>query len=240
MFESGYDILTYGVFIKMPEHNEIQFIQVEPTTRCNFSCKFCAGRHLPQRDITPGTFQTILETFESIRFLELQGEGEPLLHNNFFDLSRRAYKKDIEVSTITNGSLLTELNIEKLLRSGIKSVFISIEAPEPDTFRQLRGGDFNAIVSNIRLLTEMKKAKKLTRPRVGLAVTILKSSIDWIDDIFILYRELGLDGGFIFQPLQTKPSYAEYYPKVLEKEIISSRDLRQLEMKMQTDRQVFY
>src|SRR5437868_464777 len=66
--------------------SHIRFAQIEPTTRCNFTCGFCAGRYMPQRDLTWDDFQTFLAAHPALRHVELQGEGEPLLHPLFFDM----------------------------------------------------------------------------------------------------------------------------------------------------------
>ena len=44
----------------------VQFLEIEPTTRCNFTCGFCVGRHMVQQDVNLGTFQAALEAFPAV------------------------------------------------------------------------------------------------------------------------------------------------------------------------------
>ena len=90
----------------------VRLLQVEPTTRCNFTCGFCAGRHLDQSDLALATFDALLDQLPDVEHLELQGEGEPLMHTDFFAMAERARARGIEVSTITNGSFFGDASCE--------------------------------------------------------------------------------------------------------------------------------
>jgi molybdenum cofactor biosynthesis enzyme MoaA len=60
-------------------------LQFEITTRCNFTCFYCAGRHMRQGDMLYETFAALLERDIAIHgvpnVVPLQGEGEPTLHH---------------------------------------------------------------------------------------------------------------------------------------------------------------
>lgn len=64
-------------------------------------------------------------------------------------------------------------------------------------------------------------------PRWGREL-LLKSTLDQLDSIVALYRELGLDGGISFQGLQEMPSYSDYYSEQLTGEILSQNEKRTL------------
>ena len=121
--------------------DRLEVIQVEPTTRCNFHCRFCAGRHLPQKDMTLDTFAHVLRSSHAVRHIRLQGEGEPLLCPGFFEMIEMAksHHPEVRVSTITNGSLLSA-NANRLVQSGLQHVSVSIDSADPELFEELRGG----------------------------------------------------------------------------------------------------
>lgn len=191
--------------------SDIQFAQIEPTTRCNYICGFCAGRHMPQGDLDWTDFTAFLSAHPHLRHVELQGEGEPLLHPRFFDMVAACRDRDITVSVITNGSLLNEESVERLLDGGVHSIHVSMESADPGRFQRIRGGRFAKVAAGLRLLAERRREKGLARPTIGLTVTVLRDTLDDIEGIWRLYRDAGLDGGIVAQPLQGMPAYQRYY-----------------------------
>jgi MoaA/NifB/PqqE/SkfB family radical SAM enzyme len=189
----------------------VTLLQVEPTTRCNFTCGFCVGRHLDQSDLDPADFDRVLAAFPHVEQLELQGEGEPLLHPGFFEMARRASERGIRVSSVTNGSLFTPRNIEHLLEAGVSALLVSIESPDPDEFRRIRGGRLEKVVDGIRALLAARRRADRRTPSVGFAVTVLKGTARRIGEIVDLYDSLGMDGGILVHMLSSMDSYARHY-----------------------------
>jgi len=93
------------------------FLNIEPTTRCNFNCWYCVGRHMEQKDITTENFRQVLDNFPTVRTIALVGEGEPLMHKGFFEMAHMAVDRDIRVVTVSNGSTFSSSECEKNLRS---------------------------------------------------------------------------------------------------------------------------
>jgi radical SAM protein with 4Fe4S-binding SPASM domain len=201
-----------------PEPARVRFLQVEPTTRCNFTCGFCAGRHMDQTDLDLDAFTSALDRLPDVEHVELQGEGEPLLHPAFFAMARRARMRGIEVSTITNGSMFSRERIEKLLDADLTSVLVSIESPQPGEFASLRGGRLDKVIDGVGAFVAARNGRGLARPAVGLAVTVLKSTEARFPDILALYRRLGLDGGLVVQTLNGMEVYTRGYSEALRAE----------------------
>jgi acyl-CoA synthetase (AMP-forming)/AMP-acid ligase II/pyruvate-formate lyase-activating enzyme len=189
----------------------IRFLQLEPTTRCNFTCGFCAGRHFDQSDLAWSTFEAALAAAPGLRHLELQGEGEPLLHPRFSEMASHATARGIRVSTITNGSLLTRKCVESLLACDIDAVLVSLESPDAEEFQRIRGGRFDKVAQGIRLLLDERRRAGRDRPRVGFAVTVLADTQHRLAEIAALYDELGLDGELAVQMLNPMAPYARHY-----------------------------
>lgn len=202
----------------------VTFAQIEPTTRCNFTCGFCAGRSMAQRDLDWTAFRNFLFAHPHLRHIELQGEGEPLLHPRFFDMVASARARGIRVSLITNGSLLSAERVERLLDAGVGSIHVSIESADPTRFQAIRGGKFQKVKDGLSLLIARRRERALTEPVVGLAVTVLKSTIGGLDDVARLYLELGLDGGIVAQPLQPMPVYSRHYDAAMTDEVLTKGD----------------
>jgi len=199
----------------------VRFLQMEPTTRCNFTCGFCAGRHMDQTDLSFDAFASALDQLPEVEHVELQGEGEPLLHPAFFEMARHARARGIEVSTITNGSMFSRERIERLLDADLTSVLVSIESPDPAEFASIRGGRLDKVIEGVTALVAARNARGVARPAVGFAVTVLKSTADRFPDILALYERLGLDGGVVVQSLNRMDAYARHYSEPMQAETSS-------------------
>lgn len=204
--------------------NKVRFAQIEPTTRCNFTCGFCAGRVMPQEDLSWETFQATLDALPDLEHVELQGEGESLLHPSFFDMVEALRARQIKISFISNGSLLSERAVDRLLTAGIEKINVSIESADADTFRDIRGGKLEKVIRNLEHLMAERRRRGLQRPVVGFSVTVLKRTRDARHGIYALYKQLGLDGGITLQPLQTMPAYARHYGPEMEAQELDAVD----------------
>ena len=203
---------------------EIEYAQVEPTTRCNFRCGFCAGRKMKSADMSPELFLRVLDIFPRLRHIELQGEGEPLLHPEYFHLAGEARKRSIRVSTITNGSLLDADAVSQLLDLQFEKVCVSIETADPRLFAIIRGGSLQRTVSGIERLLRERRRRGLSRPLVGFANTILRRTLGSFADIVSLYRELGMDGGIDTQLLMRMESYTSAYDAEMQNDLIDEEE----------------
>ncbi|OUS23980.1 hypothetical protein A9Q99_25845 [Gammaproteobacteria bacterium 45_16_T64] len=203
------------------------FMQIEPTTRCNYTCGFCAGRSLPQVDMSLETFQTIIDNVDHLEHVELQGEGEPLMNPHFFDMVTLLRKKfpDVLISMITNGSLFTDEHIEQLLSHGINKVMVSMESADPVMFRMIRGGKLSRVERGLAALVKTRDASRKQLPEIGLSITVLKKTVDQLDAISGFYRRLGLDGGVTLQLLNGMNCYTQYYDDEMLAQIPNKSDV---------------
>jgi MoaA/NifB/PqqE/SkfB family radical SAM enzyme len=203
---------------------QVKFAQIEPTTRCNFTCRFCCGRHMRQGDLSLAAFEQILDTFPELEHIELQGEGEPLLHPGLFEMVERARGRSIRVSFITNGSLFSDENVERILALGIERVMVSFESARAERFVELRGGILEKVIAGLQRLLAARRRAAAALPVVGLCVTLMRSTIEEVAGLIALYRQLELDGGITFQELQRRTFYTASYSPELVADILSFAD----------------
>lgn len=197
------------------------YLQIEVTTRCNFTCKFCCGRPMVQSDISYETFRQAIDSFPDIQMVHLQGEGEPLLHKEFFDMVQYCNNKNIKVSTITNGSFFTDENIKKILECDMESINISIEFPQAEDFKEFRGGNLVEISEGIRNLLKARNSLSLKKPVVGFTVTILRDTSTQFFETVELYKSLGMDGGISLSFLNESDDYTTHYDSYLNGQILN-------------------
>ncbi len=174
----------------------LDWVQVEVTTYCNASCIYCP--HTVMRNSWANRHMPIELFYELIPFLGytdlvyLQGWGEPLLNNDFFDMVRICKDRGKRVGFTTNGMLLTEDRIRMLLDLQLDIIGISLAGTTAKTHNRIRKGtDFNKIISHLERLCEIKAEKKTEIPAVHLAYLMLKSNFHEIKEILPLGRRVG-------------------------------------------------
>lgn len=216
----------------------VRFLQIEPTTRCNFTCGFCCGRAMSQSDLDFSTFEQTLVAFPHLTQLELQGEGEPLMHPRFFDMLRLARSRGIAVSFITNGSLLSPDAVRQILDLGVEKISVSMESADPESFRDIRGGKLEKVLSGIERLLSERATRGLSRPVLGLSVTVLKRTRGHLAGILALYRRLGLDGGITLQPLQRMAGYTQTYTDGMLDQLLSDAEADEVWVQLRANREI--
>ncbi|MBT4810736.1 MAG: radical SAM protein, partial [Thiotrichales bacterium] len=110
--------------------------------RCNLTCKHCysisADTHF-KGELSTEEAYTVLDDLKQygVPVLILSG-GEPLLRPDIFEISHRAKAMGFYVGLSTNGTLITEENIQQIADVGYDYVGISIDGLEQthDEFRR--------------------------------------------------------------------------------------------------------
>jgi MoaA/NifB/PqqE/SkfB family radical SAM enzyme len=190
------------------------FLNVEPTTRCNFRCWYCVGRHMEQKDIKVDDFISILDHAPSIRTIALVGEGEPLMHTGFFDMARMAIERGKKVIIVSNGSTLSTSNVKKLCETGVTYVSISIDSIDPARFAKSRiDGDLEKVLRGIKRLRRFRDENGYKYPKIALKGTLFDYSEHELLNIVELAKEYGAEIFESFQTLNQKTSYLEIYPE---------------------------
>jgi MoaA/NifB/PqqE/SkfB family radical SAM enzyme len=190
------------------------FLNIEPTTRCNFSCWYCVGRHMKQEDIGVGDFARVLDNFPDLKTIALVGEGEPLMHKGFFEMARMAVDRGIHVVTLSNGSTLSSSNVRKICESGITYLSVSIDSFDPATFASSRiGGDLQQVLDGVRRLRDYRDANGYRYPKIALKGTLFRDTRDQLPRIAGLAKEYGFEIFESFQALNPMRTYVPIYPR---------------------------
>ena len=175
---------------------------IEPTKRCNLSCKYCfadcTGEKQPS--MTKNDANRIIELIFDTDFdyltIEFTG-GETLLEFDFIkyfvkelNKKRRSSSKHIELALQTNATLMDEEKLNYLLENNIQFGF-SLDGNEKnnDATRQYSNGKgtYRDIVKAIRLVQSKNQS-------VGIiSVLTNKNSTEYIENMKA-YKELGING----------------------------------------------
>jgi radical SAM protein with 4Fe4S-binding SPASM domain len=173
-----------------------QFVQLEPVGQCNLKCRMCP---VVYRDAKPPAFMAyedycgLLDQFEGVKELHLQGLGEPLLHPRFFDMVRYAAARGIEVSTNTNLTALSPRRAEECVRSGLRRMHVSLDSAEAQSYEYIRvGARFDKVLRNLRWLTDAKRRLAASLPEIALVAVAMRRNLDSLAGLVRLAREHGV------------------------------------------------
>lgn len=177
--------------------------------------------------MTLKTFHEVLSAIEGLEFVSIQGEGEPLLNHDFFEMIKivKELHPEASISFITNGSLFSSQNIEQILSLGVKRIMVSIESANEEKFKEIRGGKLSKVERGIDALIKAREKMNLSAPVIGFATTLLRSTFIDFRDIMSLYFKLQMDGGIAVQPLQEMKSYYHVYDREMENQLMSHSDI---------------
>jgi len=137
-----------------------QVVAWEATRACRFACVHCRAEAQMERDpwelTTEEAFKLVDEIAEFSKPLFIITGGDPLLRGDVFDVVKRADERGLKVVMSPSGSHITSEVVQKMRRSGVRMVSISIDGPDRgahDGFRKVDGA-FDTAISAIRQLRE--------------------------------------------------------------------------------------
>lgn len=172
-------------FFGMSEANQAMasVVQVEVTTRCQLKCAFCPNCVLGDKWVR-GDFSwelyrdALAPHFSRVDWVYLQGWGEPLLHPRFWDMFRLAREKAGQVGFTSNGVLLNQKHIRRLVEEQGDLIDISFSGNSPATHEALRrGSKFSQLTRNVARLAELKAQANANRPLIVLSYLLTIPSI---------------------------------------------------------------
>ena len=200
-------------------------LTLEAGTACNFRCGFCYGRHIDQGILKWDHFLAILEGLPGLRAVEFTGEGEPLMNKRIVDMLWECKQRGLWVHLTTNGSLLSRGLAERIVDLGIDSFAVSLESLNPIRFARLRpGGDLRVVLDGLRTMHHVRRERK-SPLQLRLWVTLLKETLDELDDFGTLEQELEID--FVeFQLLNPLAAYNRFYDANLRRNMLTVSEVQ--------------
>jgi MoaA/NifB/PqqE/SkfB family radical SAM enzyme len=137
-------------------------VVVDSTELCNLACIHCQhpafkkSEHYAGRSLDPELNEKAVEEVRNsgrglTQYIRYTGEGEPLIHPRIFEMLDYAVQRSgTYVTLTTNGTLLNERRIERLINTGVHVVDISIDAFHLETFARIRvNGDLADVRTNV-------------------------------------------------------------------------------------------
>jgi MoaA/NifB/PqqE/SkfB family radical SAM enzyme len=124
--------------------------------------------------------------------------GEPFMVKNVDQLLDAFGSRGKVLELTTNGQILTDANIERLLGRDVR-LYVSLDAATRETYARLRNDTFPRLLDNVRRLVKAKGGRgKL--PHVYLVFMPMKANVHEVDAFVRLVAELGADR-LVLRPL---------------------------------------
>jgi len=185
-------------FKKLAPARPFEAFQLEVTSRCNLKCVMCPVTVLadqwPSYDMSWPTFERIAAAFERVKWVYLQGWGEPLLHRRLFDMIERAKGAGCEVGFTTNGTRLTQQTGQRLLDRGLDLLAVSIAGATAATHETIRvGSDFARLIENVRRFIALRNERGSARPKVEIFFLMTPANLAELAAAVELAAGLGAD-----------------------------------------------
>ena len=184
-------------------------INFELWNECNANCVFCRSANgeiydqnpkAPGRSIAKGRmpWQVYAEIIDQVKDYLLMAilyiNGEPLLYKDIDRAIKYASDKRIATMISTNGILLNESNIKKLLGSGLDFLKVAISGFSQETYGiEVRRGEIEKIKDNLRLLARLNEAG-----RHGLLVMLDFIHYTYNAHEIETVRQFCQENGFVF------------------------------------------
>jgi len=138
-------------------------LDIEPNNTCNFSCPHCQVTHWEKEKfyLNIDAFKEIINYFPNLKFIKLQGMGEPLLNNKLLSMLKFGSDLGIRMEIFTNGSIYNEEIWDEIMKLNNIHIQFSIDGATSDVFERIRvNGNFNKVKENIKKIISKRNNKK--------------------------------------------------------------------------------
>ena len=174
-------------------------VSIEPTTSCNLRCPECPSGlrsfTRPTGNISNALFQNIIDELSPwLTNLTFYFQGEPFLHPQFLDMVSYAAERGIYQTTSTNAHYLNEHTAQKVVRSGMDRIIISIDGFTQEVYEQYRrGGQLSKVLEGTSNLIKARKELKSRKPFIVFQFLVVRPNEHQISEIKSLARSMGVD-----------------------------------------------
>ncbi len=176
-----------------------KYIKWDITSKCNLHCIHCSvGKNYSNNNVKDIPVEQKLEIIDKLAEGGVEGisllGGEPLtMGNDFFSVIDRAISKGLKISVVTNGLLMSGDTMEKVARSGIDNLTISLDGGSKETHEYIRGKNtFEKLLFNIQNLTGYVKENKIPM-EININTVINRLNYPEINKMIDLCIRLGVD-----------------------------------------------
>lgn len=203
-------------------------LEIHPTNRCNLKCSMCGTRAawrkegldrdeaLRQNEQREMDFGKLLDLVDeagemNVNRVLLTGGGEPFIRKETtLKMMKRIKENGIFGNLNTNGTLLDEEDIERIVDMGWDLIIFSIDSGTADTHDGIRGvaGTYKDAVRNMFHFKRMKKENNTDKPEVVFNTVVTEKNYREFPELFHLGNQVGCND-ITFIPLINSGNYPD-------------------------------
>lgn len=128
----------------------------EVTFACNLRCRHClsASAEPAPDELTTGEALSLVDQIHTAGVFQVNfGGGEPFLRPDFEDILAACHSRGIMTCISTNGTLIDENLVERLARTKLVAIQVSLDGAKSETCDAIRGsGVFEKAIRALKLL----------------------------------------------------------------------------------------
>lgn len=185
---SEYDVLAEKLQWRRDPDETGRYLHVfiELNNTCNLKCRMCGFSDsrvaaVPRYHMPTRVFETIArEVFPSTTYVHMSLMTEPFMTADFADRLMLVRQYGVPCSrVVTNGTLLTEKTIEKVLDSQITTLTFSIDGGTKEIYEDIRiGARFETVLTKIELFRKLRAKRGATLPRLQINHVLMERNVE--------------------------------------------------------------
>ncbi len=137
-------------------------LHLEPCNACTLRCPLCItgarDNQLPTGTLKFDAFSRLMARLKDhIVFVRLDGSGEPFINRDFMAMVEYTHASGVGTVVSTNFQNSDPADAERLVRSGLDYIIVSLDGTTQDVYEQYRvGGDMNLVLDNMRAVIDAR------------------------------------------------------------------------------------
>lgn len=182
-----------------------KYLQIEPVGQCNLRCTMCPIQFRqdgppfgPPAFMDFAAFRSLIDQFEGLETLHLQGLGEPMMHPRFFDMVGYAHARGIRVTTNSNLTLINPRRAEQCVTSGLDTLHVSLDGATAETFERIRvRAHFDRVIRNIQRVLDARRRLGGGLPHMHMVMVVMRQNLHELPALVRLADSLEMDELFV-------------------------------------------
>ncbi|MGZ5443655.1 MAG: radical SAM protein [Thermoanaerobaculia bacterium] len=185
---ADYDVLSRKLQWRRHPDEAGRFLNVfmEQNNTCNLKCRMCGFSDprvadLPRFHMPMGLFEAIAEqVFPATTYLHMSLMTEPFMTPDFPERLQLVRRYGVPYSrVVTNGTLLTERTIARIIDSGITTLAFSIDGGTRELYEEIRvGARLDMVLAKIELFRAMRDRLGAKHPKLQINHVLMDRNVD--------------------------------------------------------------